>query len=40
MEMKDKVELSMKKIILLSIIIVAMTATIVGVGTFAYFSAT
>ena len=40
MEMKDKVELSMKKIILLSVIVVAITATIVGVGTFAYFSAT
>lgn len=38
--MKDKVELSMKKILLLSVIVVAITATIVGVGTFAYFSAT
>lgn len=40
MAMKDKVELSMKKILLLSVIVVAITATIVGVGTFAYFSAT
>jgi predicted ribosomally synthesized peptide with SipW-like signal peptide len=40
MAMKDKVELSMKKIILLSVIVVAITTTIVGVGTFAYFSAT
>jgi predicted ribosomally synthesized peptide with SipW-like signal peptide len=37
--MKDKVEISTKKIILLSIIGVALTATIVGVGTYAYFSA-
>jgi predicted ribosomally synthesized peptide with SipW-like signal peptide len=40
MAMENKVELSMKKILLLSVIVVAITATIVGVGTFAYFSAT
>jgi predicted ribosomally synthesized peptide with SipW-like signal peptide len=40
MAMTDKVEISMKKFVLLSVIIVAITATIVGVGTFAYFSAT
>jgi predicted ribosomally synthesized peptide with SipW-like signal peptide len=37
--MKEKVELSTKKIVLLSVILVAITAIIVGVGTYAYFSA-
>jgi predicted ribosomally synthesized peptide with SipW-like signal peptide len=36
--MKDKVELNPKKIILLSVVLVTVTAALVGVGTFAYFS--
>lgn len=38
--MKDKVEISVKKILLVSVIMVTMTALLVGIGTFAYFSAT
>jgi predicted ribosomally synthesized peptide with SipW-like signal peptide len=38
--MQDKVELSVKKIILLSVIMVTITAALVGVGTYAFFSAT
>ncbi len=37
--MQDKVELSVKKIILLSVIMVTITAALVGVGTYAFFSA-
>jgi predicted ribosomally synthesized peptide with SipW-like signal peptide len=37
--MKDKVEISVKKIILLSVIMVTITAALVGVGTYAFFSA-
>jgi predicted ribosomally synthesized peptide with SipW-like signal peptide len=38
--MKDKIEISMKKIVLLSVIMVTITASLVGLGTYAYFSAT
>jgi cation diffusion facilitator family transporter len=38
--MQEKVEISTKKLLLLSIMLIAITGTLVGIGTYAYFSAT
>jgi len=37
--MKDKVEISVKKVLLISVMLVSVTAALVGIGTYAYFSA-
>jgi predicted ribosomally synthesized peptide with SipW-like signal peptide len=38
--MRDKVEISTKKLIMLSVMLIAITGALVGIGTYAYFSAT
>ena len=37
---RDKVEISTKKLIMLSVMLIAITGALVGIGTYAYFSAT